>query len=462
MSGILVVLCLLTFLSRWQVARMGERELNVATSRLDAQEPGWKLDAILDAHKKQAPPAEANAATMILDIGGRVPEEWCKWQQSEDAGQFWGQYSDHHLPPPDVVAAARQPAAAAPAVRNEALRLRDKKTGAYPLIVPADPLTMSLPHLDKARRVLVLLQYDAYLAALDNNPNRGIHAARAGLGVARSIGDEPLLISQLVRMACGNVSAQSAMQVVAWGEPSDGLAELQAELLAEADVPWFRNGMRGERGMLDRVFRGLEDGSIPPETWIAYCGISKPTAKGYALFRAYRPLIPGDHAKSLEIATAYLQTAKLPHHERLAAMKAIPIPKGPPDDFRYMLTRLFLPACEKVIEAGLRCRSTLLSAATCIACERFRRKNKRWPHDLSELTPAYLPAVPLNPFDGKPMTYHVLPDRIVVYCFWVDSPVRMNDLPPDFHEPGRLGFGIGFRVWNPDRCALPPREKQAP
>lgn len=460
--GICAAIVLVLSLGSLQVGRMGQRQLNVTTGRLDANDPGWKLDAILDERKKQEPPAAENAAPIVLDIADRVPEEWRKWYQSEEAKPFWVTNCDNHLPPADAIAAARKQAAGTLLARTDAVRLRDKRGGIYPLTIADDPIATLLPHLDKARRVGSLLQYDAHLAVLDKNPTRGINAARAVLGVARSIGDEPLLISQLVRMACANVAAQTAIQVLAWSEPSEGLAEIQADLLTEAEVPWFRIGMRGERAMLDKVFRGFEDGSIPPEHWFAYMEIKNPGPEAYAAFRAYRPLIPGDHAKTLEITTAYVEAANLPHHEQIAALKAIPIPKGPPDEFRYILTRLLVPACEKVAEAGLRCRATLLTAATCVACERFRLKHKRWPRELAELTPAFLPSVPVNPFDGKPITYRVLGDRIAVYCYWANSPLRLDDQPPEFRDPKLPGIGIGFRVWNPDQRALQPLEKNAP
>lgn len=40
-----------------------------------------------------------------------------------------------------------------------------------------------------------------------------------------------------------------------------------------------------------------------------------------------------------------------------------------------------------------------------LALERFRRENKDYPAALTELVPAYFPAVPTDPFDGKPMKY---------------------------------------------------------
>src|SRR5262245_52643943 len=49
--------------------------------------------------------------------------------------------------------------------------------------------------------------------------------------------------------------------------------------------------------------------------------------------------------------------------------------------------------------AGLRC------ARVALAAERYRRKYGDWPPSLTDLVPHYLPAVPLDPFDGKPLRY---------------------------------------------------------
>jgi hypothetical protein len=121
-----------------------------------------------------------------------------------------------------------------------------------------------------------------------------------------------------------------------------------------------------------------------------------------------------------------------------------------------------VPASQKVAEAGMRCRANLLAAATAVACERFRLKHDRWPRDLAELTPTFLPAVPQNPFDGKPIGYRVLQDRVAVYCFWANAPFKIDDQPPDIRDGNTPGVGIGFRVWNPDRRGLPKEEKKDP
>jgi hypothetical protein len=460
--GLFAVLVLLTSVARWQAGRVGQRRLDDTIKRLDADEPGWRFDAIFEERKKTAPPANENSAPVILELADRIPDPWRTWRNSDEGLAFWGRNADPHLPPKDATESARKHAGDTQVLRTDAIRLRDRRGGSFPLIVPDDPIAMSLPHLDKCRAVVSLLQYDAYLAAVDKNPNRGISAARAALAVARAIGDEPFLISQLVRIAAATVAAQTAMQVLAWGAPTEGLAELQAELLTEADAGHFAIGVRGERAVIDRVFRGLEDGTIPAEHWFVYAGIQKPGAEHYAAYRAYRALLPGDHAKALEILTQYVAASKLPPHEQLAALKQVPIPEGPPQELRFVVTRLLVPACEKVAQAGLRCRADLLSAATGIACERFRLKHNRWPNALAELVPALLPAVPQNPFDGNPLSFRAFADRIAVFAFWANAPYKIDDLPPDFREGGAPGLGIGYRVWNPALRGLLAQEPKQP
>lgn len=458
--ALFAVFVLVLVIGRWQTGRLGQRQLTVMTNRLDADEPGWRLDAILEARKKAEPPPNENAAPLVLEIADGIPDEWQKWRGSQEATALWDRTGDNRLPPPDAIAAARARAPATALVRTEALRLRDTRSGQFAFTIAPDPLATLLPHIQKCRTVTSLLQYDGYLSALEKNPNRGISAARAALAVARAIGDEPFLVSQLVRIAIATVAAQTAMQVLAWGEPTEGLAELQAELIAEAECAHLRTGLRGERGTLDTLFRGLQDGTIPAESWFTYLDIRNPGPEHYAAFRAYKALIPGDHAKALEILTAYVDAAKRPPHEQLAALNAIPIPKGPPEELRYILARHMVPACAKVAEAGLRCRANTLCAATGVACERFRLKHGRWPGTLTDLVPTYLPAVPQNPFDGQTLSYRVFPDRIAVYCFWHNAPMK-QEFPEEFHADGP-GIGYGCRLWTPDRRGLPAEEKKDP
>jgi hypothetical protein len=242
------------------------------------------------------------------------------------------------------------------------------------------------------------------------------------------------------------------MQVLAWGEPRDHLAQLQAEYRVEADVPFLLNGLRGERAVLHVMFQGLESGELSYSDLVIH-GIQKENLAVQTLFHFYRGLLPGDHAKSLEILSAYVAASRLPPHEQPAAIAAIPIPPGPPEDFRYILTRLLIPTCQSVATASLRTRAELLAASTAIACERFRIANGRWPRDLDEIPKDLLGEIPLDPFTGRPLLYRRLPDGIAVYS--VGDPDE-NRRRAERKDP-LAELGIGWRLWDPQARRQIPR-----
>src|SRR5262249_25100913 len=85
-----------------------------------------------------------------------------------------------------------------------------------------------LPGTQAARTAGRLLAADAAVRAQDGDLDGALDSCRAILGVARSIGDEPFIISQLVRMAIRSVAVSSTRRVLAQGEASDkALTSLQ-------------------------------------------------------------------------------------------------------------------------------------------------------------------------------------------------------------------------------------------
>ena len=246
---------------------------------------------------------------------------------------------------------------------------------------------------------------------------------------------------------------QSAMQVLAWGEPRQGLAELQAAFCAEADVPYLLNGLRGERAALHQLFKGLESGELGYEDLVIQ-GVQKSGPAHNAVFYLYKGLLPGDHAKALEVLSAYIAAAKLPPQEQQAALQAIPIPPGPPEDFRFIVTRLLTPACGKVAMASLRTRAELLAASTLIACERYRQARGHWPEYLGEIPKDILADTPIDPFTGISLVYRRLPDGIAIYSVGeIDAATARRQV--DYNDP-MAGLGIGWRIWDPAARRQPP------
>lgn len=97
--------------------------------------------------------------------------------------------------------------------------------------------------------------------------------------------------------------------------------------------------------------------------------------------------------------------------------------------------------------AELRCMNTV------VAAERHRLATGRWPESLASLAPAFIDAVPKDPYTGEPLRYRKTSDGILIYAVGadlVDNGGTLAALPKDIDA----GTDIGFRLWNPERRHL--------
>jgi hypothetical protein len=68
---------------------------------------------------------------------------------------------------------------------------------------------------------------------------------------------------------------------------------------------------------------------------------------------------------------------------------------------------------------------------TAIALKRFQMKHGAWPDTLGQLVPEYLPSVPMDPYDGKPLKYHPNTDgTFLLYSVGEDGLDDGGDLTP--------------------------------
>jgi hypothetical protein len=71
---------------------------------------------------------------------------------------------------------------------------------------------------------------------------------------------------------------------------------------------------------------------------------------------------------------------------------------------------------------------------TDVALELFRRKNERYPFNLTELVPEFLEEAPIDPFGGKPLVYRSLTNSYLLYSVGPDE-------KDDGGTPAAVGWG---------------------
>jgi hypothetical protein len=158
--------------------------------------------------------------------------------------------------------------------------------------------------------------------------------------------------------------------------------------------------------------------------------------------------------------TRRVEEVQLPVHEQAAAERAFNAEVGSLSRWDAPPIRLLpLLVVEKVGEASRRKHAHVRCMAALLAAERFRLKHSRWPPALAELTPDYLPAVPLDPFDGKPLRYKRLDDGVIVYSVGRDETDDGGTL--DRRDYIRPGTDTGHRLWDVKHRRQPPRPRPA-
>lgn len=225
----------------------------------------------------------------------------------------------------------------------------------------------------------------AVLAAYDGNAEECARWLKVALSLSRVLHGEPLLISQLVDLACFAIAADTLEYSIGTVSFSDKqLAELSAAVNEAYNEDWYRTGMMGERAIhLDDWDGAMSHYKVEQSFFQRYPpGQALIKLKYLRLTEWLVTTEPGDYAL-LEMKNAEM----LSESDQLS-------------DFyrpcREACRRGFFPKFH-----GYPAQRALIQ--TIIAAERFRLNRGRLPASLDELVPEYLESVPMDPFTQKPL-----------------------------------------------------------
>jgi hypothetical protein len=288
--------------------------------------------------------------------------------------------------------------------------------------------------------------------------HQGDHAGAAEslvclLRLGDTLRDEPIIISQLVRMAIFSIFAERLQEYLAWGQADDAnLVRLQAAV-AEVDIPAsFQRAMIGERAMANHTLSHEDLRSLDALTGRPPNGA--PGADSFAwipLNGTIAELRPGDAAMVLTTLTEMAEAAKHPFPEAAAEAAAA---EGRLKDFfaddqkrlpwdRHLMAQLLLPAVNKAATATQERTALHRAIVAALAIERFRLAHEgKLPATLDELVPDLLEAVPIDPCDGKPLRLAIIEEGYVVYSVGTDK----QDDGGLVSQGQNRGAGIGIKV----------------
>lgn len=427
-------------------------QVREAEARADRLDPEWRLEQI--EAKRAVIPDEENSALRVLEARSWLPQNW----PPLDFGKPWEDHPPQALLDTDQASILRAEMGETVGALAEARRLKDLRRGRYPLTYGENFLGTLIPHVLDARTIAALLNADARLRAQDGDIDGACDSIRAMLNTGGSLGDEPLLISALVRFAIRAIVAQSLERTLALGQPSEAqLLAVQRRLEDELPEPVLLHALRGERAGVHDLSSKIEAGRLGLESLKDHGSSSHPPEGWEHVSNLWAvPRIRHGHAELIDALTDAIEAAKLPVEQQQPLFAKINSRATGMTPY----ARLFLPADGKVCIVSLRSQAELRCALTGIAVERYRRKHDRWPAALADLVPHFLREVPLDPFDGQPLRYRRDDQGVIVYSIGED----LKDNGGDRKTLNTYGDGNdrGFRLWDVDKRRQPPPPTKPP
>jgi ABC-type transport system involved in multi-copper enzyme maturation permease subunit len=445
----------------WSFTTHGSQErLDEAIAEADRLDPGWRLEE-LEAKRRQLSDAENSAYQVpaIAPYTGWPRRPWhpgVQWPSSNDLDERL-----HATPPnrklaPDVFKTLTAELQAIQPVVLQSRLLKDYPRGRAPIEYRPDGLTTRLPWVQRSREIGEVLKYDALACSQRGEIDQALEDCIAALNSGRTTVDEPTAVSQVANISCQGIALSSIQTALAHGSASPAVVDrLQERLELECGDSPYLVASRGERAMCDRAFTYIT----------AHPSARLPFSSGFYVWRlpmAERIVVflgldlASDRASYLHAMNRLVEVAKGPPerwHAQLAKLQR-------PLDVTRMAGNLLGGPDPWIMNRGtdaFRQRMAQLRCMTLlVAIERYRLKTTHWPPQLNDVVPAFVASIPIDPYDGKPLRYRIIPEGAVVYAVGPDLEDNGGRIRPQFKRQDAPGTDVGFKLWNPKLRHLPP------
>ena len=411
-------------------------------------------------------PLGSNAAQYYLHAGDALIEISA---DTEEHMPISGQFKIS-MPPEPFSEVTRALMRQSGLLNKEALRLVHEAASIPQSRYPIDLSqghAMELSHLGRLRQLARITAVQALSAAEAQDAGQSVQYLMDSLAVGQSLLKEPVLISQLVRWACGGIAMDALEQVANRTELSESqLAQLQGAVTRLEDLHSIKIALESEAWLAEFTLAPLDMEEALKEDSRYGSGLFGPSGldsfspsdqaapaddleSREARFRAHYEKTAAQfeemQAKRRELVSTYLAHAA-------AGIRSLQDLVRLPEDFDPQNPAASMkddgnpsPAVPRAITAFVRYTTRLRVVQTALAAQRFERVHGRFPATLEELVPQYLAAETLvDPYNGESLQIQASDDRFVVYSV-VDA--MFNEIAKTRYEseaPSAISFTV---VW---------------
>lgn len=420
----------------------GDDRVGRMRAELDRTDPGWRMEEIWAEYLRTIPPDDKNPLTAALVAGGAVPASIYSWNSQPNALPEVLQESpalDAGIEPRILELAKAKLDELRPALELAHKLRAYRDLGGARTTLGLDGFGTLVPHVDTITRLQTLLKLEGDYHAIADDPDRAMNAAICLVQAGRSLGDEPFIVSQLVRKRGSIYAIEIAERTLGRGSAREELlAELQERLTDELAAPSVVEMLRMERASLDRLYQNFAEGkdsitAMSTRYALAVPG-SIPVQSAYFATQRRK-----EHLDFLNRYSALIEIARAPEPERIARQSNLePFPSQ-----NSIVAKLVngLGGPEFGFGADLVRTARIRGAIAAIACERHRMKRGNWPRELDD--------APSDPFTGKPMIYRQRESGIAIYSVGPDG--EDNGGAFESKLKPKAGHDVGFELLDPDR-----------
>ncbi len=330
--------------------------------------------------------------------------------------------------------------------------------GCMPIEFARPAIATTLPNLTLYRQASKIVALEATLAREQGDFDTALHCLEELVHMDRAMASADLLICALVRMGAQSLARDQIGQTVNLNEMSDDtLHKLQAILGKPEYAVDLKRAMMGERVFFTDTL-----------DWMRRYGPGAVTTGGPELIPSgwsYVPIIPElDEAKGLSLWNGVITALGEPNPETLRRVRAT-AGQAANLPWHCVFSKILMPSVSRGVELWIGCEAETRALQVAIACERYRLQHGGFPDGLQALVPEYLDAIPLDPFDGKPLRYKQIDKGIVVYSIGEDETDDGGDvgrLQPRNPQSGKRPPDLGWVILRPELRGLPAETPEKP
>lgn len=270
---------------------------------------------------------------------------------------------------------------------------------------------MLVPHLSKMRQPARLLAAKALLQNEEGKIEEALKTCQIGFRLGKSLLTEPILISQLVRIAINAITSQALEVILNQNEAQPTTYEALIRELDDLEGHTaFARSLETERAGGLWAFSQIRKKPSMVRALLP----QDAQARLYGSYPLRPILLKMDEVYYLRMMERMIAPSRLPYYQAIAEVKDFD--KELENVPRYcLLTRMILPALGRASIVQARSEARIRAGKLALALKIYKAKKGVYPQSLKSLTPAILPQLPKDPFTGKDYVYRREGEGFLVY-----------------------------------------------